>query len=491
MNISAIDPLTPVLVGTGVIQHRESDWQEAREPLAMMLEAVRAAGEDCGRPDLLSRAELICVPRGRWQYRNPGGAIARAIGAPRARSLLSSVGVLQQGLIAQACQRIAAGTIDCAIVTGADAGYRLLRARLVGVKPPEAVQDDDPDELLTPAAELRHSAELAAGMTMPVGLYAILESAARAKAGLSPGAHRDRMAEELARFSRIAADNPHAWDRVLRVAGDVREDGPGNRMQAFPYTKAHCSSWNVDQGAALLLTSVQMAREYNIPRNRWVFPLASAESNHMLAVSERAELSDCPGARLAGEAALAVAGLDISAIDLFDLYSCFPIAVRSFAAGLGIPDGRDLTLTGGMNFAGGPYNNYFFQATARAAELLRAGAGRTALLSCVSGILTKQAVAIWSTAPGPIPFQSCDVSAEVARQQGRRDVLVNYSGPGTVAGCTVLYGRGSEPKAVVLIDTPGGQRSLATTADAQTVRDLQMNEWVGRVVNSHAGELSI
>ena len=491
MNPAAIDPRTPVLVGVGVVQCHETDWQEAREPLALMVEAVRAAGVDCTSPDLLSRAELICVPRGRWQYRNPGGAIAQAIGATGARSLLSSVGVLQQGLIAEACQRIAAGTIDCAIVTGADAGYRLLRAKIAGAELTEAVQDDDPDEMLMPAAELRHPAELAAGMAMPVGLYAILESASRATAGLSPAAHRDQMAQELARFSQIAADNPHAWDRVPRLPAEVRDDGPGNPMQAFPYTKAHCSSWNVDQGAALLLTSARLAIEYGIPRNRWVFPLVSAESNHMVAVSQRAELGACPGAALTGAAALAAAGLDIAAIDLIDLYSCFPIAVRSFAAALGIADGRDLTLTGGMNFAGGPYNNYFFQATARAAELLRAGVGRSALLSCVSGVLTKQAVAIWSTEPGPALYRTIDVSAEVGRCQARRDIIADYSGPGTVAGYTVLYGRGSTPTAVVLIDTPAGQRALATSPDAQIVRQLETDEWVGRSVRSHAGEFLI
>ena len=38
-------------------------------------------------------------------------------------------------------------------------------------------------------------------------------------------------------------------------------------------------------------------------------------------------------------------------------------AVEVFAAELGIDPARDLTVTGGMPFAGGPLNNYVLQAT--------------------------------------------------------------------------------------------------------------------------------
>ncbi|MDE2301406.1 MAG: hypothetical protein KGK11_02495, partial [Sphingomonadales bacterium] len=235
------DPNMPVLVGIGVVQQREEDWTRALEPLDLMVEAVRAAGEDCGAPGLLGAAELVSVPRGRWAYANPGRAIADAIGAADAHSLLATVGVLQQTLVADACQRIASGELGCAVVAGADAGYRLLRARLAGSRAGERATQGAPDILLEPAAELRHPAEHAVGFAMPVGLYAIIDSATRAKSGLDPDDHRDRLAERASRFSEIAAANPHAWDRRVREAGEIRESGPRNPMQAFPYTRAHCS----------------------------------------------------------------------------------------------------------------------------------------------------------------------------------------------------------------------------------------------------------
>ena len=476
---------TPVLVGIGCVTQRSEDPHESLEPLDLMIEAVKRAGSDTGQSSVLREVEHIAVPRGRWNYRNPGGAIRRAIGAGHAKSILSSAGVLQQSLIAEVCHRIADGEIQCAIVTGADAGYRLLRARLTGLDPTEQEQTDDPDLELNPAAELRHPAELAVGLAMPVGLYAILDSAVRSRAGRSISGHRDDVASIYARFSQIAAQNADAWSREPRSASEIREPRPGNPMQAFPYTKALCSSWNVDQAAALLFCSAGHAAALGIDRKRWVFPLVSAESNHMTPVSARADLAACPGADVTSRVALEAAGLRASEIDLFELYSCFPVAVGIFAKAIGLPAGRDLSVTGSMAYAGGPYNNYFLQATCKAAELLRSGCGRTALLSCVSGILTKQAVAIWSATPDRA-FESIDTTEEVARATKVVKVCEDYRGVGQIAGYTVIHERGGSARAIALLDTPEG-RVLASSSAQPILASFESDDWVGRRVNVMEG----
>lgn len=490
MTAETIPPRTPVLVGVGAAMRREEDPARALEPIDLMLEAVRAAAADSGAPDLLSGLDTIAVPRGRWRYRNPSGEIARAVGASGATTIVSSVGVLQQTLIADACEQIADGRIDSALVAGADAGYRLLRARLTGGDRGERDQADDPDVLLEPKAELRHPAEVAAGLKMPVGLYAILESARRAAAGLDVGAHRDQLAARYARFAEIAADNPHGWTRTPLDAATIRDAGDRNPMQAFPYTRAHCSTWNVDQAAALLLCSAERAAALGIGRDRWVFPVASAESNHMVPLSARADLTRSPGADATARAVLDAAGVAAADIDLIELYSCFPIAVAAFADALALPPGRDLTITGSMAFAGGPYNNYFLQATARAAELLRAGAGRTALLSCVSGILTKQAFALWSVEPPRNGFARRDVTEQAAAAATEILVVEGYTGGGRIAGCTVLHARGETPTAVALIDTDDGTRALGVSTDDATIAGIEREEWVGRRVQVVDGRLA-
>lgn len=486
----AVPPRTPVLVGVGTVMQRADDPADALEPIDLMIGSVLAAGEDCGEPDLLTKLDTIAVPRGRWRYRNPAGEIARFIGAPRATTILSSVGVLQQTLITDACEAIAGGNSDSALVVGADAGYRLLRARLAGERASERDQSDEPDIRLEPKAELRHPAEVAAGLKMPVGLYAILESARRAAKGLSVDGHRDQLADRYARFAAVASANPHSWDRTAIDASSIRDPGPRNPMQAFPYTRSHCSTWNVDQAAALLLCSAEMAEALGIDRARWVFPVASAESNHMIPTAARADLVRSPGAETTARAVLDLGGIAADDIDLIELYSCFPIAVDAFADALGLAPGRDLTITGSMAFAGGPYNNYFLQATARAAELLRSGSGTTALLSCVSGILTKQAFALWSTEP-PMPgFKSRDVSSETAASATEVPVVEDYSGDGTVVGCTVLYERGMEPRAVALIDTVGEARAFALSSDSELISAMEHEEWVGRPVRVVNGQLA-
>ena len=473
---------TAVLVGIGVVTQHEQDPARALDPLAMMIEATRRAGADAAAPGLLAALDRILVPRGRWSYTDPARAIARAVGAASAQTVLSTVGVLQQTLLGNACSAIAAGEIDAALVAGGDAGYRILRSRITGQEAPSPDPGGTPDMLLAPKEELRHEAEVRAGLRMPVGLYAMMESAFRARRGLSVDAHRDQIAALYSRFSAVAAENPAAWTRERFPPEAIRSASGRNPMQAFPYTKLHCSSWNVDQAAALLFCSASTAEAMGVPRDRWVHAWSSTESNHMVPVCARPELDACPGARIAGEAALAPFGLTVDQVDLLELYSCFPVAVEAYAAELGIDPKRDLTVTGGMSFAGGPYNNYVLQSTARMAQLLRAGQARTGLVSSVSGTLTKQGFGLWSSQPPPGGFHSVDVTEDVARAMPVRPVALDARGPGRVAGFTVLHDRGKPAAGVAIVDLAAGPRAVARTDDPALVAQMEQIELCGAPV---------
>jgi len=480
-----VDPArTPVLVGIGVVMQREDDPLRAMDPLGLMKEAARQAGADAEVPALLGSLDRILVPRGRWVHNNPGRAIGAAIGAPGVHSVMSTVGVLQQTLFGAACTAIAAGEIRSALVVGGDAGFRLLRARITGAELPTPHDPDDaPDQLLAPEEELRHPAEIRAGLRMPVGLYAMMESAYRAKQGLSVAAHRDRIAALYARFSAIAARNPEAWTRKPYDAATIRDASDRNPMQAFPYTKLLCSSWNVDQAAALLFCSAAQAEAMGVPRDRWVYPWSSSESNHMVPVSARADLAACPGAAIAGRAALEPFGVRPSDLDLVDLYSCFPVAIETYAAALGLDLSRDLTVTGGMSYGGGPYNNYVLQSTARMCRLLRDGKGRKGLVSSVSGVLTKQGFGLWSTEAPPGGFRTTDVSGTVRCEAAEKPVLSDYRGAARVAGFTVLHDRDRPPLAIVVADLEGGARALATSDDPAVIARFEMEEFVGAALD--------
>jgi acetyl-CoA C-acetyltransferase len=161
--------------------------------------------------------------------------------------------------------------------------------------------------------------------------------------------------------------------------------------------------------------------------------------------------------------------------------------VEMYAWELGIDLARDLTVTGGMPFAGGPYNNYVLQATARMAELLRAGNGRHGLVASVSGVLTKQGFGLWSRAPGPAGFVHADVSDAAARATPVREIVAEHVGAGVVAGYTVLHESAHAPQGVVVVDLPDRRRAVAHSDDAAVVAAMEAREFCGTAVVLGAG----
>ena len=472
---------TPVLVAAAAVEQQVEDPAQAREACALMTDAVLRAAQEAGCRDLPAMAERIYVPRGMWGYTDPARLIAEAVGAVNATTVLAELGILQQSLIGDACRRIAAGEIEVAVVAGGEARYRWLRGQISGVEVGETSQENTaPDALLEPEAELWLEQEAAAGLAMPVGYYAIMESALRAAEGLSLPAHRDRVAAMYEQFSEVAAANPHAWKRQPVPAATIRDPGQGNPMLAFPYTRLHNTSWNVDQAAALILTSAGRARQLRIDEAGWVFPLASAESNHMQCLSTRSQLHACPGAGISARAALASAGLGPGDIDHWELYSCFPVAVSIYAREAGVPTGSPLTVTGGMPFAGGPLNNYVLQATVRMVEILREQGGH-GMVSSVSGMLTKQAWGLWSTRRQS-EFRSLDVSDQVRAQNPDLEVLPEFQGEGQIAGYTVLFEQGEARRLVAVVDLPGRKRCVCFSEDPGLIGAAQSEELVGRPV---------
>jgi len=199
-------------------------------------------------------------------------------------------------------------------------------------------------------------------------------------------------------------------------AEEIWQPGPDNRMISWPYTKLMNSNNMVDQGAALILTSVGKAEALQIPKERWVFPYAGTDAHDTYLIGERASFSGSPAIRIAGRRALELTGLGIDDIDTVDVYSCFPSAVQVAARelGLGLDDAtRPLTVTGGLTFAGGPWNNYVSHSIATMAEQLVANPGQVGLITANGGYLTKHSFGVYSTQPPAHEFRWEDVQSEV------------------------------------------------------------------------------
>jgi len=488
------DPRTPVLVGCGQVKQRVDDPAQAEEPLALMARAAERAADDAGAPGLLAALDSIRVPRGLWPYPNPAALLRERFGCPGAQTATAPIsGSTVQRLVSHAAREIEAGQRDAVLVVGAEIERSKRRARAAGVeihwtKQGESQPDEDfaGDGLGSGIGtwERRYRPH-------PPQVFALFENALRAERGESVAAHRRRIAELWAGFSQVAAHNPYAWQREAMSAEALATPSEANRLIAFPYTKFLVSNMVVDLGAALILCSVEAARRHGVPEHKWVFPHAATDVFTTTPLGVRDTLHDQPALGVAGRRALELAGLGPEGVAHVDLYSCFPSAVQIAAAELGFDTGRPLTVTGGLTFAGGPFNSYVLHSIATLAERLRADPGSRGLASGIGGYMAKHAFGIYSTEPPARGFRYEDVSAQAASPRVEWDEA--YEGTAVVEAFTHLPGRddGEDDFLLAACRIDAARRTWATTEDPALLERMQREELVGRSGRVRAGTLEL
>ena len=466
----SVDPRTPVLIGYGQVNHRDEIDPDTPsvEPLDLMVAAAREAA-DARVLEAVDSVRVVHMLSA--HYRNPGLLLGERIGAAaNFHSLYSTVGGnVPQSLVNKACLDIQQGRVGVVLLAGGETwrtrtGLKAKGARLEWTQQDESVPLP---EVADDNVAMFGEAEIRIKLDRPSYVYPMFEQAVRIANGESVTDHGKRVSELWSRFNAVAVGNPHAWIRKPVTADEIWQPGPQNRMISWPYTKLMNSNNMVDQGAALILTSVEQATRLQIPAERWVFPHAGTAAHDTPAIAERDELHRSAAIRIAGARALQLAGLGTDDIDYVDLYSCFPSAVQVAAAELGLelddPD-RPLTVTGGLTFAGGPWSNYVMHSIATMAELLVSNPGRRGLISGNGGYLTKHSFGIYSTEP-PAEFRWEDVQPAVDREPTRRGLL-EWEGVGTVESWTTPFDRDGQPeKAFVAVRTSDGSRALALISD--------------------------
>jgi acetyl-CoA C-acetyltransferase len=482
---------TPVIIGVGFCQEKLDDALACSEPAQLMINAVRDAARDAGSDALLMQLESISVEQGMWDYRNPGKLIADAVGCPDAKSILADLGVLQMTPLFNLLDAIESGEQHIGVVTGGEAKYRELRAKINGQTISNTQQGED-----TPAPDVYHptpdpfatEVEAAAGIFMPVELFSVIESAIRYSQGLSIDQHRDSIAALYSSFSDIASRNPHAWSQDIVPAEEIRNAVGKNAMLAFPYTKKHNSQWNVNQAVAIIVCSYGKAKELGLDKSRWIYPVAAAQSRHVVCLAQQKQLHSHPGTVMAGERVYELAGISSKDITAADMYSCFPSSVQSFAHDLKLDGVCPWSVTGSMAFAGGPYNHGALDGVARMVEVLREQEdGKTCygLTSNLSGIFGKQAVALFSNQPNKNGYCFEDITEAVAAIDKPLPVTGDFTGPARIAGYTVVFNKDEPSHAFAYCDTPSGARTVAKSVDKALLTRMTQEEFVGRTVTVH------
>ena len=487
--VVTLDPRTPVIIGVGQYNHRATGLDDALEPVALMEQAVHAAAADAGLdgPPLADSVRVVNVIG--WRYRNAPRFLAQRLGLDdTAIELAESTagGNSPQSLVNTTAVEILDGSVDIAILSGAEAFKTFMRARKQDATLDWAkAADDDLPRYIGKELEMNLPAERDRGLYMPVQIYPMFETALRAASGRTVDEHQRFLGELYAGLSDVAANNPHAWIQESKTADEITTVTDSNRMIGFPYPKLMNSNNDVDMGAAIIMCTVEAAERMGVSRDKWVFPHAGADSHEHPFVSHRDTFAKTPAVELGGKMALHLAGIAIDDVSVLDLYSCFPSAVQLGAQSLGVDitpgTGRQWSRTGGLTFCGGPWNNYVMHAIASVVEDLRERPGEYGFTWANGGYATKHAFGVYSTTPPAVAFRHGSPQDEVDALPKRSLASpANAAGAATIEAYSVMFSRDGQAEtaqaACLLAD---GRRAWGISTDPAIAAAMCDGEWVG------------
>jgi acetyl-CoA C-acetyltransferase len=487
-----VNERTPVIIGVGQAIQREAELAVAKEPAQLMADAVATAFDDAHLARTTAVDLMTVVALMSWKHGDAARLIEADLGlSVRGTAVTTHGGNTPQSLVNTYCQMIADGQLELGVITGGECSRTKAKAKRADHTLTWRKTGTEPDQVIGVQEPMFIEPESRLGLFMPVQHYPMFESALRHRLGRSVDDHQVAISELWARFSQVAATNPFAWSQTPQSAEEIRTVSQSNRMIGLPYPKQMNSNNDVDQAAAVIICSAAKAEALGVPRSQWVFPQVGADAHETYAVSHRPTLSGAPAVGIAGRHALDHVGLSPDDIDLVDLYSCFPVAVQIGAAELSFSLDRQLTRTGGLPFAGGPWNNYVMHAIATVVTDLRAGTGQQALVWANGGYLTKHAIGIYGLQPAEQGWAHLDPQAEV-EQMKSVDVAID-AGDGAIEAYTVMHDRTGQPeRAFASVRDSGGTRRWGTSQDSAVMAALGEGDQVGLTAFTNSdGELTL
>ncbi len=460
----------------------------------MQEQVVRdAVRESAARGDVLdvvqSLAVVYCMS---WPYDDPVGRLAERLAiAPRHRGTSTMSGTSAQSLAVAAAHAIEAGELDVAVVVGAEALATKRVLKRAGERPPWSHRADPTPDM--PFEWPFHPEELSHEVFQAYATFALRDVARRAHRHRAPAAHLEDIGALLAPMTVVASQNPAAWDHHVRTASELVAPSPDNRIVASPYRKHTVAVMDVDMAAALIVASDEAADRLGVPVDRRVYLRAAAEADDARYVAEHPDLWRSPAMEWCAAAVLEIAGCSPAEIRHMDLYSCFASSVQFALDALGIDadrlDGRDLTVTGGLPFAGGPACNYLAHSITAMVDRLRSDPSSLGLTTGVGMHMTKHSWALWSTEPplGQTAPRTPSPAPEVV------PILDEVAGPATIAAATVLHGRDGAPTHGLAVCDLDGGRAYAMTRDPDVLARWEgPEEIVGeRVVLQREGRTNV
>ena len=489
----------PIIIGVGeAVEHLTTPLDGASSAPDLAALAAKRAMEDAVSVNKLATEIDVLVATRTFPDSNPmwpmpfgntnnmPRSIAQRIGANPKRAIYSKAGGnTPQQSVNEWSEKLARGEASMVMLTGAEVIASTKAAMKAKTPMSWGEQIDDGMENrglgiegLVTYEMIKHQL-----VSAPPG-YALCETARRARLKQSVESYRQAMSETLEPFSQVAANNPYSMFSQEYSADDIGRVSENNGYVAFPYTRAMVAKDNVNQAAAILLTTEDKARELGVDQSKWIYLHAYAEANEKQLLA-REDLGQSPAMRKSYQQALALAEITSEDLEFIDVYSCFPMVVSEAKDVLGLT-GSDkvLTATGGLPFFGGPGNNYSMHGIAAVARQLRTQPESYGLVGANGGFMDKHAVGVYSCRRG---WQVCDSAAlQQELDTGLEvDVELNPEGEAVVESYTVQFSRGKPVLALVVGRlTTNGKRFLANgfEGDAALLEILLSKDVVGKAI---------
>jgi hypothetical protein len=458
----------PVIVAIGDLTDRPIDPQAAMEPVALMAEVARRADAD-GGGGWLARVDSVDVVHQRsWRYKDTAGVFCARLGISPPRAVYGPYGGESPVRhLHKAAARIADGTSRVSLIVSGEAQYARTRSIKDGWTPhwtPIAATEEnafDPTGVIDPLAAMQ-------GVLSPTQVYPLFESAWTAAHGETQGQGIAGSGTLWARYAAAAAANRFSWRSDAPDAATIASTDNGNRWIAWPYTKAMVANPDVNQAAALIVTSLAEARRAGVAKDRLVHIHRGAFANEPGNWLKR----DTYAHSVAQEAVLRAVEADY---DLYELYSCFPVVPKMAGDVLG-PDALwRPSVAGGLSFFGAPLNSYMTHAATAMVRVLRAGQGATGLLYGQGEYVTKHhALAVGREPADGGLAAGGDVQTVADAARGPVPKLIrDATGGATIEAHTVMFDRKGEAQfGAIVARGAEGWRTLARTEDPAAIARL-------------------
>jgi acetyl-CoA C-acetyltransferase len=398
-----------------------------------------------------------------WPYADLVGLLCETLGiAPRHREYGPVGGETPVRFLHEAAERISRGESAVAAVCGGEAQYTVAQAQKSGTALPWTPRD--------PNAKPRtreYLAELVRrhGIDMPIRVYPLYENATQAAWGQTPEEGQAESARLWAMYAEVASRNPDSWLTRRFTAAEIATPAAGNRMIAWPYPKLMTANPLVNQGCAVLLASLAVARAAGIPEHRLVHFRGGAAANEPKDYMQRPHFNSAPAMDVVLETALEMVEGDASRFAAREFYSCFPCVPKMARRKLGLPEDTLPTVAGGLTFHGAPLNNYMLHAAcAMVRELREAAPGALGLLYGQGGFVTNhRSLMLGAGGETAHPLVAEDRQAEADRRRGPPpEIVEGRTGRATVETHTVVFRTDGTPDyGAVVLRLPDGARTMA------------------------------